>query len=118
MEHSDFREPPVEHVLCQMLIAFGQGTGGMHVSLELIDTVWKRYTRPVTRRLAEWESLAPETLEYARGLGRLAAVLALQDGRNVIAGRDLEEADRRFRKNEFAFFQRCPYCPAGKWLEE
>lgn len=96
-------------VLAQMFIAFGQGAG-MSVSREAIRAATRTYAPLARANLTKWGELELQTLEYARTLGRLAAYLALRDGKQVIGEEHYREASERFAAAAGVLAYECPLC--------
>jgi len=109
---------PVGHILAQLFVAFGQGTGTIAVSRAAVESALVTYAPLVSKFEKEhpdnvddaWDEIASPTLEYARGLGRLAALFAVARGHNSIADEDLENARKGVSKmvNGGIFF--CGFC--------
>jgi hypothetical protein len=92
-------------VLVQLLVAFGQGAGTLHVSGEVVAAATDYYSPRLRKDLARWEEYELRALEFARGLGRLAAHVALHEGSDRILLKHYEEARGRFTP-----YWECPYC--------
>jgi hypothetical protein len=101
-------EEPAFPVFCQLLAAFAQGAGTLHIAAETITSMVDEYW-PAIRRQSDFESTLLEALEFARGLGRIAAHRALDDGSVVVRVEDLHEAARVLPHNPRPL-GRCPFC--------
>lgn len=75
---------PVQLVLDQIFVAFGQGTGAMRVSNAAIQYATATYREPIARRMNVWVEQPWRVREYARLLGHLAAHFALEAGSTQI----------------------------------
>ena len=83
----------------QSLVAFGQGTGFMRVS-RMSCREFIRIFSPLIdshRMASEWHKTAFQVLERVRTVGRVAALLALEEGRTYIDRKDIEPAMIRVR---------------------
>ena len=95
-----------EHeILTQLFIAFGQGAGTMPVAAQVIAAATEDYLAAIHENVAGWRSIELQALESARGLGRLAAHLALQDGRDVVMTEHYQGARNGIRPRID-----CPFC--------
>ncbi|MBE3134442.1 MAG: hypothetical protein IMZ55_13290, partial [Acidobacteria bacterium] len=83
---------PVQLVLDQIFVAFGQGAGVMRIADAAIVYATQTYWAVVQANMTVWEEDAPHVREYARTLGHLAAHIALQKGRTIIEREDLAQA--------------------------
>ena len=81
-----------EEVMGQALVAFGQGTGAVWVHREAVTALRALYAGYMERALQYWDEDAVQALERVRATGRLAAHLAIQDGRLAITEHDFTTA--------------------------
>jgi hypothetical protein len=102
----------VHEILAQIFIAFGQGAGTMIVSREAIRAGTRDYVRLVGAHLDRWDEIEFQTIEYARGLGRVAAHLAVGEAQHVILERHYRAASERFGATAPSAAYDCPWCVA------
>jgi len=102
--------PIVEQILAQVFIAFGQGAGTMTVAHDAIDAARQEYADGIAASAPRWNEIALPTLEYARAIGRVAAYLAVKDGRNVISKGDWIEAAKQVAQHPDKTYRFCPIC--------
>lgn len=81
-----------DDLLGQAFVAFGQGTGGIRVRRETITAIRMRYGPLVDEAMKHWEEDAPQALERVRATGRVASLLATQEGRLAITAQDFRDA--------------------------
>jgi hypothetical protein len=82
----------------QAFVAFGQGAGAIRVHHTTIREIRSRYERFLERALEHWEEDAVQALERVRATGRLAALLATQDGRTAVSPKDFSVAAERVER--------------------
>jgi hypothetical protein len=104
-------DPRTVNILVELFVAFGQGTGFIHVAPEAIAAAREAYERIVQQHAGKWDEHAVAALTYARGLGRAVAHRALGEGRMVILAEDFTKVADRFRRNDARPYQKCPFCP-------
>ncbi|OLC76698.1 MAG: hypothetical protein AUH72_18460 [Acidobacteria bacterium 13_1_40CM_4_65_8] len=102
--------PIVEQILAQLFIAFGQGAGTMTVSHEAIAAARNLYINRIPEFENKWDEIALQSLEYARAIGRVAALRAVQHGRNVISKDDWIEAAKQVAQHPDKTYRFCPIC--------
>ncbi len=112
MAEASWLDPDVHQILSQMLMAFAQGAGTLMASREMIAAATADYAERVAREKGRWDAIALQTLEFARGLGRVAAHHAVRDGRNLITEHDYRRASEQMGqpKLRMAVYQDCPFC--------
>ena len=96
-------DDPAFPVFCQLVAAFGQGAGTMNIASEAMSFIATQYW-PTISQQSNFDRTQLEGVEYARGLGRLAAQRALAAGYNVVRLEDLQSAAVAFDRSG------CPYC--------
>lgn len=96
-------DDPAFPVFCQLVAAFGQGAGTMNIAGEAMSLITTQYW-PAISQQSTFDQTLLQGLEYARGLGRLAAQRALAAGYNVVRTEDLQSAAAAFDRSG------CPYC--------
>ncbi len=106
-------ESAVHEILTQMFVAFGQGAGTLPVSREVIRAGTREYAALVRANLDRWPTIEHQTLEYARGLGRVAAHLALHDAAHSVGEEHYRDAVERFAATASAVEYECPFCLAA-----
>jgi histone H3/H4 len=81
-------------LICQTMVAFGQGAHDMRISHMACRAVLARYQPWIgEKKIKEmWEKEAVQILERIKALGRLAAAIATKKGRTAIQADDVEEA--------------------------
>jgi hypothetical protein len=88
-----------------MCVAFGQGTGPIFVTLEVLQAARQQYYALVQANLDTWDTNALALTDYARALGRTAAALAALNGEGAITG------DRYTQSSALVANKGgCPYC--------
>ena len=95
-------------ILSQIYCAFAQGADGLNIDGEAFLAARDDYRDPIEREKAKWSIHAPQVLSLSRTMGRVAAHLALSEGRITIM-----ESHYRSARNiihEAAF---CPFFHAG-----
>jgi len=101
-----------EDVLGQFYVAFGQGAGHVRVRREAIAALRDRYFIPIRTAPVRWEAVANNVLSLVAQVGRLAALLATQNGRTAISADDFTAArlciEGRVREQEL---KAGPFCP-------
>jgi hypothetical protein len=75
-------------VLAQLSAAFGQGAGTVFVSEAAAGAALAHFMPAVPDFVSRWSAVALQTLEYARTVGRTAALLAAQRGSDAISEDD------------------------------
>jgi hypothetical protein len=96
-------------MFCQLVAAFGQGAGTMNVTREAVSAITDTYW-PVIASQTNLDNGLLQALEYARGLGRVAAARALADGYNLVRPQDFQAAAEALQRHRVALLQDCPYC--------
>jgi len=102
-EMSERALPMKQKILYQAFIAFGQGTGGLRVHRTTCHAIHDYYSQLLDRdrnlkKLAAERDLwglpenGPQALERVRATGRLAALLAIRQGRADIEPEDFKQA--------------------------
>ena len=90
---ADGQDPLVQNILGQYYFALGQGAGGsMRVSREAIQALRERNLERIQNIAVDWNQFHIGVLEYQRGVGRHASLLATQDGRITITADDYNQA--------------------------
>ena len=88
-----------EAILCQALIAFGQGSGSVRVSRQAAFALRRRYRPRITGEVQEqWGREGVQALERLRVVGRLAAQKANEEGLTAIGVDQVEAAARQVEK--------------------
>ena len=81
-------------IMAQISIAFGQGTGAIRVSqaaaLELRRWYWDAITEEIIG--TQWELWSLQVLDRIRAIGRLAALMATEEGSVRISADQVYEA--------------------------
>lgn len=85
---SDLELRSLPTLLAQVFLAFGQGTGPVRVSRAGASVLRSHYMAR-TDFVAAWETLAVQTLERVRAMGRMAARLATGRGATAVSGEDV-----------------------------
>lgn len=80
---------PVQLVLDQIFVAFGQGAGVMRIASEAIIYATQMYWHVIEANMRVWEENPFRVREYLRTLGHLAAHIALHNGRTIITREDV-----------------------------
>jgi hypothetical protein len=120
---TEAKEPSLgmkQKILYQAFIAFGQGTGGLRVHRTTCQVIHDHYSRmldqpDVNRRLQAQEDLwgqaahGAQALERVRATGRLAALLAIQQGRTDIEPEDFDQAAKTVARGLVT--KDCAWCP-------
>ena len=83
---------PVQLVLNQIFVAFGQGSGVIRIADEAIVYATQTYWDVIQANTAVWVDNPFRVREYARTLGHRAAHIALHRGRTIIDREDLIQA--------------------------
>ena len=73
-------------------MAFGQGAGMLSITPSASQYLTRHFEKQIERHLENWDRKRLGTLAYARGLGWIAATLAMKDGRVDIDIGDLRVA--------------------------
>jgi hypothetical protein len=81
-----------EDILGQFYYAFGQGAGAVRVQRAAIAALRARYLGPIQAAPGPWDAVAGNVLGLVAQVGRLAALLATQDGRAAISEADFVRA--------------------------
>ncbi len=81
-------------LICQTMVAFGQGARDMRISHKACRAVLARYQPWIEKKAIRdmWEKEAVQILERIKALGRLAADCATKKGRTAIQDDDVEES--------------------------
>jgi hypothetical protein len=79
-------------ILGQFYCAFGLGAGPIRIQRAAIAALRARYAGPIQASIAEWEQSAPHVLSFLTQVGRLAALLATQNGRTSVSAADFTQA--------------------------
>lgn len=96
-------------LFCQLVAAFGQGTGTMNITRDAMSAIANTYW-PIINSQTNLDTGLLQALEYARGLGRAAAARALANGYNLVRPEDFQAAADAFQPHRVAALQDCPYC--------
>jgi hypothetical protein len=83
---------PVQLVLDQIFIAFGQGAGVMRVADAAIRYATNTYWDVIEKNMVVWRDNPFRVREYARTLGHLAAHIAVGRGKTIIDEQDVSDA--------------------------
>jgi len=72
---------PVQRIMTQMLVAFGQGIGfgSLRISPDALDQAYADYAERIAADVDRWDALAPSVLEWAWQIGNTAAGLAVTE---------------------------------------
>ena len=97
-----------EDILAQVFMAFGQGAGTMHATPAAVRAGRLKYGP--TLKVQNWDADAPQVLEFARALGRVAANLAAQEGSTAIDEQHFRRASELVIGHQIGPWS-CPYCP-------
>jgi hypothetical protein len=74
-----------ESILGQFYCAFAQGAGTMRIRRDAIVALRARYLGPIHAQTTAWRGLASSVLPLLAQVGRLAALMATQEGQTAIA---------------------------------
>jgi hypothetical protein len=108
---ADAGTPNPDVLITQLLIAFGQGAGGLHVHPAVITEAGKEFRALVMKALDNWPTIAIRALEYARALGRVAGHLAVGEGYDIVLLRHTVKAIAMLRRNKDEnVCATCPVC--------
>ena len=88
-----------QDVINQSLVAFGQGTNFMRVSSRALREFVDAAQQLIDMRSMHehWGEVAVQVLERVRTMGRVAAALAIEDGRTYIDEENVRVAMRKVR---------------------
>ena len=75
-------------------IAFGLGAGNIGISSDGVRALLRVYRRIITHHAQNWEAGSDRILDYAEALGRLAAHVAIGDGKLTIDSSSVSTATR------------------------
>ena len=81
-----------ESILGQFYCAFAQGAGTMRIRRDAIVALRARYLGPIQTQTTSWRGLASSVLPLLAQVGRLAALMATQEGRTAIAESEFTRA--------------------------
>jgi hypothetical protein len=85
-------------ILAQIFCAFAQGSDGLYIDGSAILAAREDYTGPIERDKGKWATDGPLVLSLSRAMGKLAAQMAMADGKVTIdatAYRSAREAIHR-----------------------
>lgn len=108
--------PDTEALFTQTVVAFGHGTGGLHVTPEAAHELRRQWLVRVRENRTRWIADGAQALEFARVAGRLAAHHSLERGVGVIDATDVAVAIgllSRSEKGGSRFVEPlrgCPFC--------
>ncbi len=71
-------------ILAQIFGAFAQGVDGLYVDPDVILTARRDYSGPIERDKEQWPTEGPRTLLLTRAMGKLAAQMAMADGKVTV----------------------------------
>lgn len=89
-----------EDILAQCLIALGQGAGDFYFAPSGVQAVRSIYWDRITEHAGTWSTDAPNILNQARALGRIAADFASADGAAVVTGDHFKKSVRSFERGQ------------------
>jgi hypothetical protein len=102
-----------ETALAQVLVAFGHGIGGLHISHSAAKAGLDRFRPVIEKSIAEWDSNLPSLLAYATTIGRVTAHQTLSRGTTTVTSRDVLEALKRIEEQReeqrIVGFGGCPF---------
>jgi hypothetical protein len=81
-------------ILAQIFGAFAQGADGLYVDPEVILTARRDYSGPIERDKELWPTEGPRTLLLTRAMGKLAAHMAMAEGKVTVQPRHYRDARR------------------------
>ena len=71
-------------ILSQIFCAFGQGADGLTIDGSAILEARRDYTAPIEGNKGQWSTMAPLVLSLSRAMGKMAAQMALGEGKITI----------------------------------
>jgi hypothetical protein len=109
MPSKDNKATP-ETALAQVLVAFGHGIGGLHISHGAAKAGLDRFRPVIEKSIGEWDSNLPSLLAYATTIGRVTAHQTLARGTTTVTARDVLEALKRIEdQRKVVGFAGCPF---------
>lgn len=100
-------DPPLDpklQRLVQLAVAFGQGTGSVHLTAEGASAGAQVFTDYLGPALVQWDTLASLAWDFARVTGHLASHNAVKNGRHAITAEDVLWAANAVANGEVSEF--------------